>query len=66
MNCAVVWKGTGVAMFSEKRERLGGGKKYIDGVEPRSTFIRSELPPFLPDLGIGTVTVHSREEEGGD
>ena len=53
-------------MFSEKRERLGGGKKYIDGVEPRSTFIRSELPPFLPDLGIGTVTVHSREEEGGD
>ena len=40
------WQDTGVVEFSRGRQHSGERGTDIDGIDPRSTFIRGDAPPF--------------------
>ena len=63
---AVSLPDTGAAIFSKCRMRANKCKKYLNGIEPGSTFTRAEASPFLPHRRGGATSTDVREEEGVD
>lgn len=40
------WQDTGVVKFSKGRQYSDKQERDLDGIDPRSTFIRADAPPF--------------------
>ena len=62
----VIWRDTGVPKVREVRPNSCKQRVYLDGVDPGSTFIRTDAPPFPPYLGGDTDSTSGGEQQGRD
>lgn len=62
----VIWRDTGVSEVKEARQNSCRQRNDLDSLDPRSTFGRTDVPPFPSHLGGVTEPADGGEQQGRD